>query len=98
MKKITKEDVINIMYDCIDEINYLNESTIKKTPDTKLFGSRSELDSLGLVNLIVSAEEKISDVLKVTISLADEKAMSEKNSPFRTVDSLAEYILKLLNK
>jgi acyl carrier protein len=58
-----------------------------------LFGKGSDLDSLGLVNFIVSVEENINNRFDVSISIVDEKAMSQKNSPFKSVDSLAEYIL-----
>ncbi len=60
-------------------------------PETPLFGERGHLDSLGLVSLVVAVEEAIEDRLGVSISLADERAMSQARSPFRTIGSLAEY-------
>jgi acyl carrier protein len=62
---------------------------------TYLIGSGSLLDSLGLVNLIVDLEQRLADEYGISITLADERAMSQKHSPFRTVGSLAEYICLL---
>jgi len=63
-----------------------------------LFGQGGKLDSLGLVNLIVAVEAMVEDELDVTITLADEKAMSMKNSPFRTIQTLADYINLLIER
>ena len=60
--------------------------------DTELFGGKSSLDSLQLVNLIVALEQNIEDQLGTTITIADEKAMSLKNSPFRTIGSLEKFL------
>ena len=71
---------------------------LKKSLDTQLYGDKSEIDSLSLVNVVVLTEQKIEDEFNITINLADEKAMSQKNSPFRTVSTLKEYIETLLEK
>ena len=59
--------------------------------DTQLFGAGSILDSLGLVTLIVELEQTIQEQFNVVVSLADEKALSQTRSPFRTIGTLAEY-------
>lgn len=94
----TKSEIIEIIFKSIEEINQQNDTHLVKDVNTKLFGRESELDSLGIVNLIVSVEENINNEYNVSISIADEKAMSQKHSPFRSVDTLADYILKLLNE
>ncbi len=93
-----KEKIIKVIYDAIEEINdQLPKSRkLEKTPDTILFGTDGKLDSLGLVNLIVAVENIVDEELDETITLADEKAMSLKNSPFRTVTTLAEYVQSLI--
>jgi len=48
--------------------------------------------------LITDLEERISDEFDKDITLADEKAMSQRNSPFRSVESLTNYISKLLEE
>ena len=73
-----------------DEILGVDENTI-------LFGEGSTLDSLGLVNLIVSIEENIEEDLGITISLANEETISGESSPFSTVGTLITYLSKQLN-
>ena len=74
------------------------QQLVELTAETVLFGPGGELDSLGLVNLIVLLEEKISDEFGVEIVLTDQRAMSQQHSPFRTVQALADYVVRLLNE
>jgi len=46
----------------------------------------------------VNIEEKIEDNLGITIDLTDDKAMSQKRSPFRTIGTLVDYITKNLEE
>lgn len=61
---------------------------------TPLYGHDGGLDSLGLVSFIIALEQALQDELGLSITLADEKAMSQKNSPFRTVETLTDYIAR----
>lgn len=63
---------------------------------TGLVGPQAALDSLGLVTLLVDLEQKIDEAFGCSLTLADERAMSQKSSPFRTVQSLSDYIAHLL--
>jgi len=87
-----------MIYDAIDEINLMNELNIEKSKATNLYGANSPLDSLGLVNLIVGVEDRVNAKFESGISIADEKAMSQVRSPFKTVETLADYIVLLLNE
>ena len=69
---------------------------LDKSDSTVLMGENSKLDSLGIVNFIVSVEENIEDEFDQSILLADEKAMSSEESPFSNVKSLSKYIADLL--
>ena len=95
-----KNKIYIIICDVIDRINenYPDNPKINKEYETILFGYGSSLDSLGFVNLIVAIEQNIEDEIKVKISIADEKAMSQKSNPYKTIESLVEYILKLIKK
>jgi acyl carrier protein len=64
--------------------------------DTELFGAEGLLDSVGLVALVVAVEERLADDLGMDVSLADEKALSQRQSPYRTVSSLAAYAAGLV--
>ena len=66
--------------------------------DAVLYGADAVLDSLGLVNVVVAVEEKLLDVYDRDIWLTDERALTQPESPFRTVDSLTQYIVLLLEE
>jgi D-alanine--poly(phosphoribitol) ligase subunit 2 len=95
-----RESIMRLIYEAIDEFNLQHppEEGLEKSAESVLFGPSGRLDSLGLVDLILAAEQKIAEELDVAVTLADEKAMSQKTSPFRTVASLADYICLLLDE
>lgn len=95
---ITKNDVLEIIYEAIDELNLYNGSFIPKEEHTVLFGVSSEIDSLDFVSLIVDIEKRIEDKYGLVLSLTTEKAMSRQNSPFKAISSLTDYILTLVNE
>lgn len=97
---IQKDEIIQAIYRAVGDINQQlpTELQMDKSIDTVLFGRSGKLDSLGLVNLIVAVEEGIEEEFGVTITLADEKAMSQKSSPFKTIGTLAGYISLLLQE
>ena len=96
----TEAQVIEAVYVAIDELNAQlpDDQHLKKSLDTELFGPASVIDSLGLVNLVVEVEEQIFQFFGRQLTLADEKAMSRKHSPFRTVAALVAYIQELLGE
>ena len=64
--------------------------------DTRLFGAKSALDSMNLVHFIADVEERLSDELNVEIVLANQNAISRKNSPFRRASNCIDYIMELI--
>ena len=73
------------------------EETMELSLDSKLFGGGGPLDSMALVSLVVDLEELIEDDYGKTITLADEKAMSRRTSPFSRVQNLIDYVQEQLN-
>ena len=63
-----------------------------------LFGEGGVLKSIELVNLIVAVEQAVEDKFDVFLTLADEKAMSQRRSPFKTIGALAAYIEKRMQE
>ena len=98
MKK--RKTIEKTIFNSIEEINhkFQNSQYLKKSSETVLYGKDGSLDSLGLVNLLVIIEQNIEDDFDVSINIADERAMSQKHSPFRTVETLADYIEMLLEE
>lgn len=87
----------------LESIREINEqlpenARIEPSRETRIFGEVGGFDSLALVNLIVNVEQRIQANFDVKVTLADEKALSQRNSPFRSVDSLANYIQLLLQE
>ncbi|ASD68088.1 hypothetical protein [Pseudoalteromonas piscicida] len=73
-----------------------NAALLEAHAKTKLFGSAGVLDSVGVVFLISELEDKVQDEFDMDITLADEKAMSQVTSPFRSVETLAKYLCQLV--
>jgi D-alanine--poly(phosphoribitol) ligase subunit 2 len=95
-----KDKVLEIVSEIIDELNALasDDQQLEKELDAPLYGGMGKLDSLGLVNVMVSVEQKAKDEFGVVIDVANEKAISQENSPFKTVGSLVNYIEKLVKE
>jgi len=89
MKRELELVIIETLKEVVD--NELAEGPEEPGVDTPLFGRNGLLDSLGLVSLVVALEQVIEDRYGVALSLADEKALSQAHSPYRTVASLASY-------
>lgn len=95
-----KNEIKDIIISSIEELNeeHNSEIEIKISSNSTLYGEGGELDSLGLVTFLVLLEQNLEDKFNKVITIADEKAMSQKNSPFSTIDSLVEYIEILLSE
>ena len=82
----------------MDGLNYvLVENDIKNIfvdENTEIFGSKSIIDSLQLINLIVKIEEDVYDQSGKEIIVVDDEAIIGENSPFQTIQSLAEFVHK----
>ena len=70
----------------------------KADSETGLYGDQGTLDSMALVNLIADVEDAIHGNYGLSVALADEKAVSARHSPFRTVKTLTEAVLERLPK
>ena len=92
--------VLDAIYRAIDGLNRERDpgSRLRKSPDTELFGRDGQLDSLGLVTLIVAVEEDVATETGLAITIASERAMSQSRSPFRTVGSLRDFVTVLVEE
>ena len=61
-----------------------------------LLGKGAALDSISLVNLVFAIETHIRKELGVLIEIASERAMSQTKSPFRTVQTLIDFVSQLV--
>ncbi len=68
-----------------------SDEQLEVSDDAAIFGPGSPLDSMGLVALLLDIEEALSSA-GVSVSLSDDRAMSQSRSPFRSVPSLVAFI------
>jgi acyl carrier protein len=87
------ESVILAAIDIVNQSRLPNEQLAVRA-DAAIFGDGSPLDSLGLVSLLIEIEDQLA-ARGWPVSLSDERAMSQKRSPFRDVPSLVAYIQSL---
>lgn len=94
------ENVFKIVVGAVKDLNeeLLNHDLEEPTKETKLYGANGSLDSLALVSLISDIEQNVSDFFGREIVLADERAMSLRMSPFRSVGTIVKYIESLLEE
>src|SRR5687768_14740771 len=89
--------ILDIVLRALDSANASREAgqQLEVSPTAPIFGAASPLDSLGLVALLIDIEEAFVD-RGHTVVLSDDRALSQKRSPFRDVPSLVTYIEQLL--
>lgn len=93
----SRADVLALVLEVLRELGEDLDKTelLDADESTRLFGARSALDSMNLVNLIADIEERLSDDFGIDITLANQSAMSRTASPFRRVSTCVDYVLEL---
>ena len=71
---------------------------IENGDECYIYRNDSHLDSISLVMLIADLESKLEYDFDITLTLANEKSMSAKNSPFSSVGRLTDYINDLIKE
>ena len=97
---VEMEQIIQIIYSAVDELNEQRPVAkhIVKAPATVLLGDSGQLDSLAFLNLAVAVEENFETVFGYSISLTDGRAALEETNPFETVQTLVEYIHRIIEE
>jgi acyl carrier protein len=93
---ITADEVDAIIFQALETLNAENgpNEQIEISTATPL-GSDPKIDSLGFVSLISDVEIALNVNFGLDISLADDRAKSQPDSPYETVETLRDYILEL---
>ena len=93
--KVTTNEVLEVVYDCIDDLNSMLPSGAKltKTADTILVGDNGVLDSLSLINLLVSIEEGLKTKLDLQCFLLDESLLVDPDGPYKSIGRLSEWVI-----
>jgi len=91
-----REQILTLVRDAVTDLNdELQYETLENpTEETVLFGGDDGIDSLSLVRLVVDIEQRIQEEIGKKASLTDERAMSAKRSPYRSVGALTDFIVE----
>ncbi len=94
---MNKEKLIESMLELIQEVleDEGTEDTVTATRSSRLLGADAIAGSLRLVSFIADFEMLLEDTYGLELSLVSEEALSRSKSPFRTIETLADYTLEL---
>ena len=86
----------------LGSLKRVNATVARKSPvklefETPLFGRRGTLNSLGLVHLVATIEQRLREDYSCDISLVDDRVIKGEIRPFQSVKTLVDYISKLLD-
>jgi len=98
-RRLASDEILDLVLQTIRTSNQSRDaaSQLEVSPGAVIFGAGSPLDSLGLVALLLDLEDEMR-AAGCPVALGDERAMSQKRSPFRTVSSLVEYIATIVRE
>ena len=91
---MTRDEIGTVIGSVLDEI--LPPVACGPSHGATLFGPDGVLDSVGLLSLVVLLEERVQEATGKPIRLVSASALSAKHSPFRTAESLTDYVAGLL--
>jgi hypothetical protein len=86
-----------LVYEAIDVVNQQLPAgrRLAKSPETILVGPGGALDSLGIVNMVVTLEERAGEATGAPVVLLDDDAVVDEQGALRSVDSLARFLERL---
>ena len=91
------EEIQRIIKTVVKDYLEAQDNYLDITSETALFGDNIVLDSIGLVNIVIDLESTFLDK-GYEISLTSDVAMSRRQSPFRNISTLADFIYEQLNE
>ena len=86
--------LVSTLKDTMKEQSTGGEIEVSST--SSLVGPEAVLTSMALVSFITDVESTLYQQHSVEITLVSEQALSRTSSPFRTLETLADYILELV--
>lgn len=91
---LERQTALDVVLGCLrDAVDQAGGDASAVVEDTPIVGPGAVLDSIGVVSLIVDIEQRLEMDHQVSVTLANDRAMSQKNSPFRTAGVLADHVL-----
>jgi len=95
MKKIIEK----IVFDTIQKFNKSNKEGFVLIPNLKTYltGSKSNIDSVALINFLLELEKNVNKTIKKKITIADEKVFKDIKI-LKNVKTLIDHIYLKINK
>ena len=95
-----KNEISDLVIACFKQVLSNNNKSYNDIIDstTPIMGSDSPFDSIDLVTFIVSLEQALEDDWSILITIAGDKAMSQVDSPFKTIGTITNYIEVIINE
>ncbi len=96
--KASKEELLDIIYQSLDELNEQlpNGDQIQKSLAAPLLGEGGRLDSLGFVNFVALVEEKCALKYGIALSLTDTPC--DEDDHFGNLGKFADFLFQRLDK
>jgi hypothetical protein len=97
---MTKIEIQKAVISVFDQIVINSDKSYNGIIDehTPIMGAESPFDSIDLVTFIVTLEQMIEDDWSLLLTLADDRAMSQSISPFKTIGTICDYIELLIKE
>ena len=85
---------LELIYSSIKEVNKQQSPSnqLKLDINEYLISDKSSIDSLGLITLLINIEGAVSKNYNKNINLIEEELISEIDTPFETIGSLAKWL------
>jgi acyl carrier protein len=95
---VSRAEILEAVLAAIRETNAVLPAgaSLQVSDGAGLLEPPGQLDSLGLVNLIVAVENRCHAALGRTVTLVDALQIPPAESPFRTVQSLVDHLERAL--
>lgn len=92
--------IVGAVYRAVEELNKQLPKGVKveKSLESPLYGKNGKLESIDVVTLIMEVEDQVREEFGTSITIADDRAMSQQNSPFLTIQTLTDYVTELLTE
>ena len=94
-----KQELVQMMIELLQDVlaDSDAEYSAEVTATTQLVGEGAAITSLSLISFITGVELAIEEKYDTELTLVSEEALSRRKSPFRMIDSLADYVLTLVS-
>lgn len=96
----TRDQIIQAVFTAVDTVNRSRPAAqrLARSLDAALTGEGAALDSLGMVNLVVAVEEELEEAFGTPVSIADEPVRARADGRFRTLGSLVEHLVSVVER